>query len=46
MDDIAEKGYASHWKYKGIANIHGIYDHWFDSIREVLETPHNDAIEF
>ncbi|MDQ3141971.1 MAG: RelA/SpoT family protein [Bacteroidota bacterium] len=46
MDDIAEKGYASHWKYKGIANIHGIYDHWFDSIRDILETPHNDAIEF
>ena len=46
MDDIAEKGYASHWKYKGISNIHGIYDHWFDSIKEVLETPHNDAIEF
>ncbi len=46
MDDIAEKGYASHWKYKGITNIHGIYDHWFNSIKEVLETPHNDAIEF
>lgn len=46
MDDIAEKGYASHWKYKGITNIHGIYDHWFDNIREILETPHNDAIEF
>jgi len=46
MDDIAEKGYASHWKYKGIANIHGIYDHWFDSIKDMLETPHNDAIEF
>ena len=46
MDDIAEKGYASHWKYKGITNIHGIYDHWFDSIKDILETPHNDAIEF
>ncbi len=46
MDDIAEKGYASHWKYKGVTNIHGIYDHWFNSIKDVLETPHNDAIEF
>ncbi len=46
MDDIAEKGYAAHWKYKGVSNIHGIYDHWFNSIKEVLETPHNDAIEF
>ncbi|MFN8331690.1 MAG: RelA/SpoT family protein [Saprospiraceae bacterium] len=46
MDDIAEKGYAAHWKYKGITNIHGIYDHWFNSIKDVLETPHNDAIEF
>lgn len=46
MDDIAEKGYASHWKYKGVTNIHGIYDHWFNTIKDVLETPHNDAIEF
>ncbi|MBK6570946.1 MAG: bifunctional (p)ppGpp synthetase/guanosine-3',5'-bis(diphosphate) 3'-pyrophosphohydrolase [Saprospiraceae bacterium] len=46
MDDIAEKGYASHWKYKGVADIHGIYDHWFNTIKDMLETPHNDAMEF
>ena len=46
MDDISENGYASHWKYKGVTNIHGIYDHWFDSIRDMLEIKHNDALEF
>ncbi len=46
MDEIAEKGFAAHWKYKEIAAIQNSYDHWFDSIRDVLETPHNDAIEF
>jgi GTP diphosphokinase / guanosine-3',5'-bis(diphosphate) 3'-diphosphatase len=46
MDEIAEKGFAAHWKYKEINNLQNVYDHWFDSIRDVLETPHNDAIEF
>ncbi len=46
MDEIAEKGFAAHWKYKEINNLQSVYDHWFDSIRDVLETPHNDAIEF
>ncbi len=46
MDEIAEKGYAAHWKYKDVGALQSVYDHWFDSIRDVLETPHNDAIEF
>lgn len=46
MDEIAEKGFAAHWKYKEINSLQSVYDHWFDSIRDVLETPHNDAIEF
>lgn len=46
MDEIAEKGFAAHWKYKDIGTMQTVYDHWFDNIRDVLETPHNDAIEF
>lgn len=46
MDEIAEKGYAAHWKYKEVGNMQNVYEHWFNNIRDVLETPHNDAIEF
>lgn len=46
MDEIAERGFAAHWKYKGITNNDHIFESWFDNIRDILETPHNDAIEF
>ncbi|MDX1685907.1 MAG: RelA/SpoT family protein, partial [Saprospiraceae bacterium] len=46
MDEIAERGFAAHWKYKGITNNDNIFESWFDNIRDILETPHNDAIEF
>ncbi|MBK7245714.1 MAG: bifunctional (p)ppGpp synthetase/guanosine-3',5'-bis(diphosphate) 3'-pyrophosphohydrolase [Saprospiraceae bacterium] len=38
MDDISENGYASHWKYKECLNIHSIYDHWTNSIRDMLKS--------
>ncbi|MGD9978644.1 MAG: bifunctional (p)ppGpp synthetase/guanosine-3',5'-bis(diphosphate) 3'-pyrophosphohydrolase [Bacteroidales bacterium] len=37
MDEIAEKGLAAHWKYKGIKQEQGI-DSWVTSLREVLES--------
>lgn len=46
MDEIAERGFAAHWKYKGISNQQKLYDGWLDNIREVLESNHADAIEF
>ncbi len=46
MDDIAERGFAAHWKYKGLNGQVNMYEHWFDGIREMLETKHTDAIEF
>ena len=46
MDEIAERGYAAHWKYKGISNTPDVYERWLDSVREILEDPTNDAIEF
>ena len=46
MDEIAEKGFAAHWKYKGIKNEHSVYDRWLSNIREVLDTQHSNALEF
>ncbi|MDR3217580.1 MAG: RelA/SpoT family protein [Dysgonamonadaceae bacterium] len=36
MDEIAERGFAAHWKYKGIKGESGL-DEWMDNVREVLE---------
>lgn len=46
MDEIAEKGFAAHWKYKGIKNQESVYDHWLDNIREILDAKHSNATEF
>jgi GTP diphosphokinase / guanosine-3',5'-bis(diphosphate) 3'-diphosphatase len=48
MDEIAERGFAAHWKYKGV-NESGqpdVYDVWLDNVRELLETNGGDALEF
>lgn len=37
MDEVAEKGYAAHWRYKGVKAEKGI-DQWMQKIREVIET--------
>ena len=37
MDEIAEKGYAAHWKYKGIKGDQA-FDNWMGKIRDILET--------
>jgi GTP pyrophosphokinase len=36
MDDVAERGLAAHWKYKGIKQDKGL-DQWVSKVREVLE---------
>lgn len=46
MDEIAERGFAAHWKYKGVSNDHSVYDNWLDNIRELLDAQHTDALEF
>lgn len=46
MNDIAEKGFAAHWKYKGVQEQNNVYDSWLDNIRSILESQHNDATEF
>ncbi len=47
MDAIAEKGFAAHWKYKGVKEKkHDVFATWLDNVRETLENPTEDAIEF
>ena len=41
MDDIAERGLAAHWRYKGVKGESGL-DEWLTSIREALENTEND----
>ncbi|MFM7217802.1 MAG: RelA/SpoT family protein, partial [Bacteroidota bacterium] len=45
MDDIAEKGFAAHWKYKE-ANPESALDEWIKKIRELLEHPDSNALDF
>ena len=46
MDDIAEKGYAAHWKYKQEGGKENSLDIWISKIRELLENPEINAIDF
>ena len=42
MDEIAEKGLAAHFKYKGVKS-ESDFDSWLSNIRELLEHPDNDV---
>ncbi len=46
MDEIAERGYAAHWKYKGDDSQESELDKWIKRIRHMLENPLEDPIEF
>ena len=46
MDEYAERGYAAHWKYKGDGSQESELDKWIKKIREMLENPNTDPIEF
>ncbi len=44
MDEIAERGLAAHWRYKGIKGESGL-DEWLTSVREALENADNDSMK-
>jgi GTP diphosphokinase / guanosine-3',5'-bis(diphosphate) 3'-diphosphatase len=47
MDEIAERGFAAHWKYKGVSSNQNVFDRWLESVREMLDDPNSgDSIEF
>jgi GTP pyrophosphokinase len=46
MDEVAEKGLAAHWRYKGGSNKESRLDDWINRIRELLEKPEQNAVEF
>ncbi|MCQ2344467.1 MAG: RelA/SpoT family protein [Paludibacteraceae bacterium] len=47
MNEIAERGIAAHWKYKTGEHEESDLDHWFASIKEMLDTSDlSNAIEF
>jgi len=46
MNDIAERGYAAHWKYKGDSEDQTQLDKWLQRIRQHLEAPSSDALDF
>ncbi|MFI5221522.1 MAG: RelA/SpoT family protein [Bacteroidia bacterium] len=49
MDEIAEKGYAAHWKYKdkdAQGNESSGLEDWLTKVREILENPESNALDF
>lgn len=46
MDEIAEKGFAAHWKYKQDKAYEAELDKWIKRITDLLEDPNSDALEF
>jgi len=46
MDEIAEKGYAAHWKYKDAGSAESGLDNWLKKIRELLKSSEANAFDF
>ena len=48
MNDVAEQGFAAHWKYKegGGSEDEGELEKWLRTIKEILDDPKPDAIDF
>lgn len=44
MDEVAEKGLAAHWKYKGIKSENDL-DKWMNNVRDILETAETGPME-
>ena len=46
MDEIAERGFAAHWKYKNVNSQESELDKWLKKLRELLQDPNSNALEF
>lgn len=47
MDDIAEKGFAAHWRYKiGEGDEESELTVWLKTIKDVLDDPNPNALDF
>ncbi|MBK0402334.1 bifunctional (p)ppGpp synthetase/guanosine-3',5'-bis(diphosphate) 3'-pyrophosphohydrolase [Adhaeribacter sp. BT258] len=48
MDEIAEKGYAAHWKYKHgtPSSSESALEQWINKVREMLDSNDSNALEF
>lgn len=47
MNEIAEKGFAAHWKYKEAPNAESSgLDQWLQKVRELLNNPESNALDF
>jgi GTP pyrophosphokinase len=50
MDEIAEQGFAAHWKYKSDSDTEKVAEDelngWLQTIKEILDDPQPDAMDF
>jgi guanosine-3',5'-bis(diphosphate) 3'-pyrophosphohydrolase len=46
MNEIAEKGYAAHYKYKEGSDPEDSLDTWISRLQEALENPEGNAVDF
>ena len=48
MEDIAERGFAAHWKYKKatLSQNDDAFDMWLKKVRDALNSPTENAVEF
>ena len=47
MDEIAELGYAAHWKYKaGVNEDETELDNWMNTVKDILANPEPNALDF
>ena len=44
MDEIAERGVAAHWRYKGVRQSEGGLDDWLSGIRQMLESSNTSPL--
>jgi guanosine-3',5'-bis(diphosphate) 3'-pyrophosphohydrolase len=46
MNEIAEKGYAAHYKYKQVGEKEDNLEDWINKLQEALENPETNAVDF